>query len=303
MRMTGMRLWCFGGLCGLLCGAALLHAAENRVRIWSEGEYRYVESNGIPDHATGTFPNSGNPNTITEQSHRFRMPVAPQRAAQRTPLGMHPFGVAVNGVPFDPGAAEFWNNDRQSGWQYEALSEFMHLGLDEHHAHVQPSGAYHYHGLPEGIAGPLLGYAADGFPIYRADSSGVAWRSSYRVKSGTRPSGPGGAYDGRFVQDYEFVTGAGDLDACNGREAATAEYPQGTYCYVVTPDFPFIPRCFTGTPDASFLRAQGAPPARGARPTGGATPPTRPDHPPGAPPHPPGHRPPPPAGAPPRPLH
>ncbi len=56
------------------------------------------------------------------------------------------FGVALNGLPLDPGTAEFWHND--PNWNYEAMSGKMDLGLDENNAHVQPNGAYHYHGLP-----------------------------------------------------------------------------------------------------------------------------------------------------------
>jgi len=43
--------------------------------------------------------------------------------------------------------------------------------------------------------------------------------SSYRLKSGERPTGagdPGGSYDGTYRDDYEYVAGQGDLDACNG---------------------------------------------------------------------------------------
>lgn len=68
------------------------------------------------------------------------------------------------------------------------------------HAHVQPTGAYHYHGIPEllidflgdtqGIT--LVGWAADGFPVYArygfkntndASSGVVALQPSYRLKS------------------------------------------------------------------------------------------------------------------------
>ena len=42
------------------------------------------------------------------------------------------------------------------------------------HAHVQPSGAYHYHGMPELLIDligdeedlTLVGWASDGFPVY-----------------------------------------------------------------------------------------------------------------------------------------
>ena len=88
---------------------------------------------------------------------------------------LDPFGVAINGVPLDPGANEWWNRDRNSGWQYEPMTGHLNLGVDESNAHVQPNGAYHYHGLPIGLIANvpdakgrmlLLGWAADGFPIY-----------------------------------------------------------------------------------------------------------------------------------------
>ena len=86
------------------------------------------------------------------------------------------FGIGVNGVLFDPGAAEFWLGDRRRGWQHEALGGAVSLGLDENYAHVQPDEKYHYHGLPTGLLKTLrfscqqhsrpVGWAADGFPIY-----------------------------------------------------------------------------------------------------------------------------------------
>lgn len=278
----------------------------SRVTIAVEGAYRIITSNGIPDHQPGAFPNRGNPNAIAAQEHTFRVPVAPKVNADPTPMrGM--FGVALNGVPFDPGTAEWWTpagrgHDPASGWNYDALSGKIDLGIDAHHAHVQPTGAYHYHGVPTGLgeahdhdhnhdddhdhehahapdAMTMIGYAADGFPIYAlvgykeandATSVVVEMRSSYRLKQGARPAdGPPGAYDGTFVQDWEFIEGSGDLDACNGRTGVTPEYPQGTYYYVATDAFPFIPRFYRGTPDASFAHRGPPPGGRGGPGAGG----------------------------------
>jgi hypothetical protein len=248
-----------------------------QVSITVEGSTRVIRANGIPDHATGQFPGRGNPNRISPQRHEFRVPLLPTAASAPTPLGMSPFGVAVNGVVLDPGAAEWWQDDSASGWQYEALGGGRNLGLDREHGHVQPTGAYHYHGLPatllEKLSGGqprmvLLGWAADGFPIYGpwipadpAKLSGALKRagSSYRLKAGQRDGGPGGAHDGTYVRDWEFVAGAGDLDACNGRTGPTPEFPGGTYHYILTDAFPFIPRFWSGTPDPSFIR-RGPPP-------------------------------------------
>lgn len=270
---------------------AAANAGESEVVIEVRGGYRYITSNGLPDHEPGRFPNQGNPNAIREQAYRWRVPEKPVAAAQPTSNPFGPFGVALNGVPFDPGTAEFWKRDRTSGWREEAIrpGDRGQLGMDAHHAHVQPNGAYHYHGLPTGLierlGGPkrvlLVGYAADGFPIYASrgyrdpkdpTSEVVELRPSYRLKQGTRPSGnrgPGGEYDGKYTQDYEYALGSGDLDECNGRFAVTPEYPEGIYHYVLTRDFPNVPRMWKGTPDASFRRERGGPGGPGAGRHGG----------------------------------
>ena len=235
---------------------AAAHGA-NEVSITTDGQYRYVIGNGMPDHRIGIFPNQNNPNTISAQNHRFRMPLDPTVAAGSTDIGMNPFGVGINGVPFDPSAAEFWNRDRNSGWQYEALAGAVNLGEDHANAHVQPGGAYHYHGVPVPIAArradghsTLVGWAADGFPIYAVygyvdpdnpAAGATAQRSGYRVRQGTRAGGPGGSFDGSFVQDYEFVPGLGDLDVCNGKTTVTPDFPDGTYAYFLTETYPYIP--------------------------------------------------------------
>lgn len=262
---------------------------SNQVSMTVEGDYRYITSNGIPNHRTGQFPNRNNPNTIAPQQHAFKVPVKPRKASSATPLGMWPFGVATNGIPFDPGAMEFYNRDRNSGWQYEAMSGRINLGLDMNNAHVQPGGVYHYHGMPP-FAVPssssinqmiLAGYAADGFPIYvkygYSDSKDMRsslrpMRSSYRLKAGKRPSDPSGQYDGTFIQDYEYVQGAGDLDECNGRSGVTPEHPEGIYHYFLTGTYPFIPRFFRGKPDMSFAR-RGPPPGGRGGPGGRRPPP------------------------------
>lgn len=241
-------------------------------------EKRVFKSNGIPCHSVAPFPNRGNPHEITEQNYRLSVPAKPEIAEEPTPLIRQPFGIALNGVLFDPGTAEYYKNDRSSKWNYEALSSGTRpLGLDENHAHVQPNGAYHYHGIPSALVKELskdsdnmtlVGWAADGFPIYAVygykdpndSKSGLTkLTSSYRIKEGNRPTGddsPGGKYDGSFTLDYEY-DGSGDLDECGGRMGVTPEFPEGTYYYVLTDDYPFIPRMFKGTPDPSFNKRGG----------------------------------------------
>lgn len=152
----------------------------------------------------------------------------------------------------------------------EALSANVDLGDDCNNAHVQPTGEYHYHGTPWGIVKQadiksmfLLGWAADGFPIYykygyTSDTSSelIELTSSYKLKEGNRPgdgvSAPNGIYDGTYVRDFEYIKGHGDLDEANGRFGKTPEFPKGTYYYVITDSFPSLPRFFVGTPNESF---------------------------------------------------
>ena len=264
---------------------------KNEVKIEVKGEFRIITSNGIPNHEIGAFPNRGNPNSVSPQRYNLKVPANPKVAAQTTALQHQDFGIAINGVPFDPFTAEYWNNDRQANWNYEGIiNGTTYLGIDFNNAHVQPTGAYHYHANPVGLMKTLgsdgtkmvqIGWAADGFPIYglygyeKADDpkSGVKKLStSWRLKKGTRPSGPGLAYDGSFVQDWEYVNGAGDLDECNGRCGVIPEFPGGTYYYIVSQNYPWIPRVFKGTPDNSFRRGgPGGPGGPGGRrpPPGG----------------------------------
>ena len=247
--------------------------------------YRYIRSNGLPNHEPGRFPNRGNPNTITPQQYHLRVPVEPTLAdggdgifPPRGPRVL--FGVALNGVVWDPGTGEIWRDgqhvrgggQRPGDWNYEGITpQGKTLGLDQHNAHVQNTGTYHYHGVPHGLIEQLggskdqmllIGWAADGFPIYApwghedandAESPIVDLTPSYRIKAGERPANsPGGSHDGTFTQDYEYVEGSGTLDQFNGRTGVTPEFPEGTYYYVITEGFPFAARTHRGEPDESF---------------------------------------------------
>jgi len=256
-----------------------LPQAEASADITVQGNTRHIHANGYPNKPPGKFPNHNNPHAISKKHYNLKVPLNPRKNAEPRDAQGAVFGIAVNGVVMDPGTAEYWQNDRRSGWNYEALGGACKLGLDKYNAHVQPNGTYHYHGIPTGVVSAsggrsvpaMIGYAADGFPIYGqygySDPAGKSpvkkLASSYRLKTGNRPNGPGGPYNGKFTQDWAYVNGAGDLDRCNGRFAVTPEYPDGTYHYVLTDTFPFIPRCWMGNPDDSFTRLKGRGQRRG----------------------------------------
>ncbi|PNY36534.1 hypothetical protein C2E31_11780 [Rhodopirellula baltica] len=130
-------------------------AFQSKVTMTEANGVRTIRSNGLPEHATGQFPGPRNPNRIQEQRYEFRMPLNPQPASKPQELKLGKFGVAVNGVPIDPGAAEFWRRDFQSPWQYAVINGKIDLGLDMNSAHVQPGGEYHYHGRPADLISRL----------------------------------------------------------------------------------------------------------------------------------------------------
>jgi len=237
----------------------------------TDSNYRYFSSDGLPEYDISNNQYASQPSA---QDHDFRVPLNPEQNASpmfyELPFA---FGIALNGVTFEPFAAEWYQDDRNSGWQEDPFVTLR--GLDVYNAHVQPNGMYHYHGQPTNLFSddydahsPVIGFAADGFPLYGpyvyqdaddATSDITKLDSSYDLKSGTRPDGPGGTYDGTYNEDYEYEEwGENALDECDGRYGITPEYPDGTYYYVATESFPYIPRCLWGDMDSTFIGGPGA---------------------------------------------
>ncbi|MGA1030225.1 MAG: YHYH protein [Flavobacteriaceae bacterium] len=241
-------------------------------------ENREIKTNSIPNHRVGTFPNSGNPNTIGVLEETFTVTSNPQGSNSVQSAQGYQFGVLFSGVTLDPFTAEFFqqaNGQSNRDWNITALTNAIHLGLDCNNAHVQPNGKYHYHGTPTALLEALdtngeemilVGYAADGFPIYykyaQIDGTLTALESGYRLKEGQRPgdgqNAPDGCYDGTYFQDYEYVEALSPLDECNGMTGKTPE-AESEYFYVITDNFPSSPLCFSGTPDDSFRNGPGPP--------------------------------------------
>ena len=224
-----------------------------------------------------------NPNSISEQNLVYNLPISPVSAQSLIPLlgengPNYSFGIMLNGVELDPVAAEPFphkgRNSPNANWEWNLEATNTPLGLDCNNGHVQPSGKYHYHGPPVSYLDNLdlsldtmnlIGYAADGFPIYykyafsdpfNETSSIIEMTTSYRLKTGIRPgdgiSAPCDEYNGVYVNDYEYINELGTLDEANGREGVTPEYPNGTYYYIITEEFPGIPRYFKGIPSDDF---------------------------------------------------
>ncbi|WP_282121631.1 YHYH protein [Algibacter mikhailovii] len=238
------------------------------------GEQRVMETNALPNHKTGAFPRKGNPNTIAAQNKNYTFPLHPKYVG--TPQWVREPGVSLNGVKFEPGTAEVVICDTGENYRVEAFQDVINLGLDFNNAHVQPTGAYHYHGTPTSVIEAFdtgndlvhIGFAHDGFPMYYSKSN--AYKSSYQLVGGDREGedctytnpkntldiSVDGHHNGTYTSDFEYVEGSGDLDACNGITI------QGHYMYMVTHTFPYVGRCLMGevSQDQIGLRGQGGRP-------------------------------------------
>jgi hypothetical protein len=240
-----------------------------------------IAVNGIPNHdfndETAFF--GGGQGGVKEVGRTFSIPRFPVVAQSPTALTQTRFDAVMrNGVvvdmlsagcyrPNDPMANE--DGDVQVGcqsnatWLVDPLGTDHKFGADQHNAHTQPDGTYHYHGDPKAMfddqpgenGSPIIGFAADGFPVFgsffKDPITGQVRKAvpGYSLKEGSRPGpdaqNPGGEYDGRYLDDYEF-TGDGDLDECNGMTV------NGVYGYYVTDTYPWMLKCHKGTPDPSF---------------------------------------------------
>jgi hypothetical protein len=176
---------------------------------------RLLTANGMPDHAVGTFPNADNPNAITAQSVSVSATLSPA-VVSTTGTATQVVGYVMNGVKLDPNTGGTCDNTGTScslvggsgAWRMEALGQTsFKFGTDSNNAHVQPGGAYHYHGMPGGLcqpAGqghrpwPLVGWPSDGFPMYArygyttatdANSGTKVMTPSWRKKTTPTPVG------------------------------------------------------------------------------------------------------------------
>jgi len=236
-------------------------------------------SNSIPNHnfndATASFATD-----VSENSKNFTITRTPALAASTTALsgGIYD-AVMLNGVVVDIQSAGCYSPNSQGAdadgnvaigcngaidWSLDPVSPLTSFGEDAHNAHTQPDGTYHYHGNPNAMfdsnpgpdGSPVVGFAADGFPIYGSyfnDGGTVRLAvSSYKLIAGSRGTktdeNPGGNYDGMYTQDYEYIEDLGDLDACNGMTV------DGQYGYYVVDYYPWMIKCLSGTVDSSFSK-------------------------------------------------
>jgi len=258
-----------------------------------EGSERFIYTNGYPNHdfcfTSDRIPEPNfklygvdlNPQLTGEETYVVSEDGMPTRF----------FGVAKNGVIFmpSPGLPFVFENTSTGeynwDWPYEPTTnqgpDRGQVSLDCSTAHTNGNG-YHYHGnmfeyletiepgsttTSEIPATPIhIGWASDGFPIvYRfgpdKDGNMKELLPSFQLRSGIRPgdgiSEPCGPYTGKYTRDFEYISGKGDLNQCNGIEAELkintgSEVETFNFYYVITSDFPELPKCLLGNVSTDF---------------------------------------------------
>lgn len=238
----------------------------------------YISTQDIASWTPVGYNWPNNPWTPQAQGFTFKITLYPRKNLSTpvtAPYGH--IGIWANGVslynPMDTKSYDSLNVWFQNAFHFERNTFDECLGhpndLHEYHLHVNPVCLYD--NTDSLHHSPLIGYAFDGFPIYGAygysnamDSTSAIKRmvSSYQFRNMTvrevlpdstvldsTEYGPpvDSTYPlGSYIQDYEFVSGLGDLDEHNGRMCVTPEYPNGTYAYFVTidstlqPAYPYI---------------------------------------------------------------
>ncbi|REL27813.1 YHYH protein [Thalassotalea euphylliae] len=269
-------------------------AFNGSVSISADSSECLIQVNQIPNHdfndQSARFAND-----VQAVLSSYRIPIKPEPSATPANLVIGTTeAIMLNGVTLDILAAACYGvgdeplgrekigcgaNQNDNPWRYDPMSPLNTFGTDIHNAHTQPNGKYHYHANPvamfsqtctAGIASPVIGFAADGYPIFGScfiDSTTGETRkalSSYQLKDNGGPrqavdgfqtpqAGVGDIasnnYDGQFRGDWEYVQGAGDLDQCNGMVV------DGQYGYFITDSFPWVINCYTGEVNSSFSRS------------------------------------------------
>ena len=196
-------------------GAASVSSTTTTIAIGGKTVTVYtVTADGAPFYGTSGaagFPSATYTHTPTKQSYKYYIPANPALAGTTTagaytPVGLsNAFGVALDGIPFDPLTSNCNGNSRSTEnkctFRVEGRLQTSpatktspytsgRLGFDVHNGHSQSDGAYHYHGITCGIVttsggsaaftcdpvsttdwsslpatGKVVGYARDGYPI------------------------------------------------------------------------------------------------------------------------------------------
>ncbi|GEM_PF-2418432 len=171
----------------------------------------------------------------------YLIPVTPKLANSNNVISqIENIGVSVDGTPLtgDPPSATSGPGGMQSG----NSSQINFPSIDPCGGHPDPAGYYHAHFIPQVMDQVLA-------------ANGITEISCTLFEQTTGTTLAGFAKDGFPV--YAYAEMPSDLDDCNGRTAATPEYPDGIYHYVAsTTEAPNMPPCLKGVATVESFEIQ-----------------------------------------------
>jgi hypothetical protein len=271
--------------------------------VYSSSNWVYLRSSGLASYFMGPWQNGSFPNLPVNQKLLYRVPRTNGVPAAKSITEGGQIGISVDGVEmFNSWDAFTWDtstsSDEQNITGYWNRDAYVNEGptFDPGYAHQQNTGTYHYHADPIGLRyllgdhvnygattklyseatntptqhSPILGWVADGFPIYgpygysnptnpaggvRRMISGYVIRNGlygtsnltangrttipqwaarlYNVSSNQAGPNVSTSYPlGRYMEDNDFL---GDLGYIQSVDFDLDQY-NGRFC--VTPDFP-----------------------------------------------------------------
>lgn len=277
--------------------------------VYSSSNWVYVRSTGLASYHMGPWLNGAFPNLPANQKLLYRVPRTNGVPAAKTENGGGQIGLFVDGVEmFNSWDAFYWNGTTDTsgaGTGYWNRDAYVNEGptFDPGNAHQQNTGVYHYHANPIGLRyllgdhvdysptaktyaeatnaptqhSPILGWVADGFPIYGPygyanatnPASGIRRMvSGYVIRNGSygtsnltangrttipqwavrltgvssNQAGPSVSTSyplGRYMEDNDYL---GDLPntntGSNYQQSVDFDLDQYNGRYCVTPDFP-----------------------------------------------------------------
>jgi len=297
--------------------------------IYSSTNWVYLRSSGLAGYAMGPWQNGSFPNLPANQKLLYRIPRTNAVPATKAISGGGAIGLFVDGVEmFNSWDAFAWNGSSEvsagNSTYYWNRDAYVNEGatFDAGNAHQQNTGTYHYHANPPALRyllgdhvnydattktyseaanattkhSPILGWVADGFPIYGPygyanatnASSGVrrmisgyvlrngqygtsnltangratipAWAARLFNVASNIVAGPGVSTSyplGRYMEDNDYL---GDHGYKQGVDFDLDEY-NGRWC--VTPEFPngtyayFVSISSNGTPTFPYNIGRG----------------------------------------------
>ena len=167
--------------------------------VYSSSNWVYLRSSGLASYYMGPWQNGAFPNLPANQKLLYRIPRTNDVPATKSVTEGGEIGIFVDGVEmFNSWDAYTWDtstsSDEQNITGYWNRDAYVNEGatFDPGYAHQQNTGTYHYHASPIGLRyllgdhvnystttklyseatntpaqhSPILGWVADGFPVY-----------------------------------------------------------------------------------------------------------------------------------------